>query len=193
MQQRVRIFVEGEEDKNFLESYICHLGCYGPVLQIKSIDGWGNFEGYCRIIEKSLDDGEKVLIVFDADKNCRKRKSELERIMHISGIDNRNSEIDIFLLPNNEESGKIESLLEKIIRPEHTGIFDCFEAYKQCLKEKDKSYKFPNEKAKIYSYKEALGAIEKGREHHFKQEYWNFESTFLNPLKTFLVGNIPPA
>ena len=133
-----------------------------------------------------------TITLFDADEDYKKRKSEVEKILRINTnkkVNTRNSDLDIFLFPDNQGSGKLENLLEKIIRRENKDIFHCFDAYKKCLKEKNTSYKLPGKKAKIYSYKQALGVIEKGKEHHFKPEYWNFQSSFLKPLKTFLSKN----
>lgn len=190
MPQKVHILVEGEEDRRFLESYVGYLR-YEPV-ELKSVKGKGGLKAHCSIIERELDRGTRVLVVFDADMNYEKRKSEIEELVqNRTGKNSENPNLDFFLFPNNKESGNLEDLLEKIIKLEHKGIFNCFEAYKKCLGKKnrsDRSYVRPNKKAKIYAYKEALGAMEKGKD-HFSPEYWEFENSSLDPLKNFLCEN----
>ena len=190
MRQSVRIFVEGKEDKYFLKSYIKHLGFDRSVLEIEWTGGWTNLEGYCPTIERRLDEGEKVLIIFDSDEDYKKRKSKIEKTIRTKTsreISSQNSHLDIFLFPNNQLPGKIEHLLEKIVMPEHKEIFDCFESYKKCLEEKEASYQLPDIKGKIYSYKEALGVMEEKEENRFEPQYWDFQNSFLLPLKNFLL------
>jgi len=90
----------------------------------------------------------------------------------------------------NQSPGKIEHLLKEIIIPEHEEIFDCFEGYKKCLKEKTGPYQLPDIKGKIYSYKEALGLMKKEKKDRFMPEYWDFQNSFLVPLKKFLLKNL---
>ena len=76
MRQSVRIFVEGKKDKYFLESYIKHLGFDKFVSEIEWTGGWTNLEGHCPRIERGLDEGEKVLIIFDSDEDYKRGNSE---------------------------------------------------------------------------------------------------------------------
>ena len=187
MPQKVHIFVEGEEDRRFLESYVGYL-CYEPV-DLTPVKGKGGLKAHCSIIERELNRGIRVLVVFDADSDYGERKSEIEELVQKQTGKNRGtSNLDFFLFPNDKDLGNLEDLLEKIIKLEHEGIFACFEAYKKCLGKKNRSYVRPNKKAKIYAYKEALGAMEKGKD-HFSVEYWEFENSSLDPLKSFLCEN----
>jgi len=189
MSQKVCIFVEGKEDSNFLESYVGYLG-YG-LPEIRPIGGKDNLKGNRLEIAKKLDEEDaRVLIVFDADDDYGKTKDEAKRtIQDKVQVNDGNSRLDFFLFPNNQDSGNLEDLLEKIIKSEHKGIFDCFEAYKECLTERDPSYLHPDKKAKIYTYKQSLGAVREGREYHFSTKYWEFENSSLDPLKNFLCEN----
>lgn len=186
MPQKVHILVEGEEDRRFLESYVGYL-CYEPA-ELKSVEGKDGLKAYCPIIERELNRGTRVLVVFDADSDYGERKSEIEKLVRKqTGKNSENSYLDFFLFPNDKDSGNLENLLEKIIKPEHRSVFDCFEAYKKCLKEQN--YMSPDKKAKIYAYKEALGAIKRGKDYHFSPKYWEFENGSLDPLKRFLSRN----
>lgn len=189
MSQKVCIFVEGKEDSNFLESYVGYLGYELP--EIRPIGGKDNLKGNRLEIAKKLDEEDaRVLIVFDADDDYGKTKDEAKRtIQDKVQVNDGNSRLDFFLFPNNQDSGNLEDLLEKIIKSEHKGIFDWFEAYKECLTERDPSYLHPDKKAKIYTYKQSLGAVREGREYHFSPKYWEFENGSLDPLKSFLCEN----
>ena len=188
MSQKVCIFVEGKEDSNFLESYVGYLGYELP--EIRPIGGKDNLKGNRLEIAKKLDEEDaRVLIVFDADDDYGKTKDEAKRtIQDKVQVNDGNSCLDFFLFPNNQDLGNLEDLLKRIIKSEHKGIFACFEDYKKCLTERNPSYVRPNKKAKIYAYKQALGAMEKGKD-HFSVEYWEFENSSLDPLKSFLCEN----
>ena len=188
MRQKIHILAEGKEDCRFLESYIGHLCC--EPAELISVEGKDGLKAYCSIIERELNRGVRVLVVFDADGDYGERKSEIEELVQKqTGKSHETSDLDFFFFPNNKDSGNLEDLLEKIIKSEHKGVFDCFEAYKECLRERDPSYVRPDKKAKIYAYKEALGAMRKEKKHPFSPEYWDFGNRYLDPLKRFLCEN----
>ena len=192
MLQNVRIFVEGKKDIYFLKSYIEYLGYHKSISEIERLNGWKDLKGHAPTIERRLDDGETVLIIFDADEDCEKRKFEIEELIrtNTSGeISSQNSDLDIFLFPNNKEPGEIEDLLMEIVVAEHKKVFDCFEDYKKCLKRKNVDYELPDIKGKVYSYKEATGIFKKEKkekENYFRPKYWDFQNPFLDPLKVFI-------
>ncbi|WP_462137139.1 DUF3226 domain-containing protein [Candidatus Mycalebacterium sp.] len=171
----VFIFVEGEEDRLFLKSYILHLNLRISKC-IKDLGGRGNLTRPS--IEKKLDRGSKVLVILDAENDFNNTQSFIKRTLG-------NLDVKIFLFPDNELKGNLENLLEEIINLEHKDIFDCFEEYKKCLSNKNINYEHPDLKAKIYSYREALGIQDK-KEDHFKSDCWDFENDALTPLREFL-------
>jgi len=135
-------------------------------------------------VKNALEKNCDVLIIFDADSDYQETKSCIEKTI-------KKSEVRIFLFPDDSSKGRIENLLEKIINPRYEHIFKCFESYKKCLGDK---YKHPDDKAKIYAYKDAHGLIEKQKkqdENPFtREEYWDFENDALQPLKHFLKRNL---
>ena len=171
------IIVEGNEDENFLKSYIETLGYPDESFRFLPINGKDKLEASEPIIEDALDRGSQVLIIFDADSNCENTKTDIEHTLE------RLEGFKIFLFPDDNSNGAVEDLLEKIINSEHERIFECFEEYKQCISE----YNLPNMKAKIFAYKEALDILE---ENTFDPCYWDFENTALEPLKSFLNQNL---
>lgn len=207
MDRKFRIIVEGKEDYFFLKNYLSHIfkdsychieiledlkeeekeesNClihfekYSLSIDLKEIDGKTNLDR--EDIRSSIDEGLDIIIVFDANKNTKEEVSE-----KLQGL-----KYELFLFPDNKSKGNLEDLLEQIILPDKQDIFECFKAYKRCLEERKKGYHLPNQKAKIYSYKEALGALaEKHREAQFKPEYWDFDNSALGPLKKFLLNSL---
>ena len=196
MHRDIYIVVEGKTDKYFLCSYIRHLVPGEQTPEIKSICGKDKLESHCNKIEENLDDGKKVLIIFDADESYEDRKSEIEETIKTKISKETLSQKPhpiVFLFPNNQNSGELENLLEEIVISKHEKIFDCFDAYKVCLKEKNNSYQLPDIKGKIYCYMQAIGIMKEERkkpENHFRPKYWNFESSSLDQLRDFLLENI---
>ena len=63
-----------------------------------------------------------------------------------------------FLLPDNEQAGNLETLLEQMASVDHQAVYGCLDKYEGCLKRLDSKYVLPNQKARIYAYCEAVGA-----------------------------------
>ena len=56
--------------------------------------------------------GGKNLVIFDADDDVEKRRTEL-----LSWKEKENLDFELFLIPNDKEAGALETLLENIINP----------------------------------------------------------------------------
>ncbi len=117
---------------------------------------------------------KQVCIIFDADK---KESQESD-----AGFDNKlkyirekfkEKRIDfpreqIFLFPNNQDDGDLETLLLEIAK--HKEFINCFEGYLDCIKKTEHCKPIKNiRKNKLYAYLEALG-LEK-----FFQYTWDTE------------------
>ena len=131
--------------------------------------------------------GIKNLIIADADDDVAARKTEVAQTVQNVGF---NPEFDLFLFPNHQESGDLENLLEQIIHPEHQAIFECWNAYEECLrKTPGKTYTTPARKTKIYAYLEALLGNSKKEKEKIKErerEYTNADHWQLDPTKEHL-------
>lgn len=186
MDRKFLIIVEGKEDNFFLKNYLIHIKKDSLSIHLRQAGGKdGIVEEYIKQligeIEREHGHEIEIIVIADADKNTREEVSKKLRGLKYK----------LFLFPDNRSKGNLEALLEQIILPDKQDIFECFENYERCLEERNKGYQLPDKKAKIYSYKEALGALaEKHREAQFKPEYWNFDSPALDPLKKFLLENL---
>ncbi|GAA9075846.1 hypothetical protein Taitung276_02400 [Helicobacter pylori] len=213
MSKKILIYTEGKSDRNFLGWYLNFLKCKDRF-NIFDIEGkdkliLGEFP---EIIEKILKNKhqtyKQVCIIFDADK---KESQEIDagfdnKLKHIckelkeKGIDF--SREQIFLFPNNQDDGDLETLLLEIAN--HKEFINCFESYLDCIKKQEHHKPIKNiRKNMLYAYLEAFGLedlytkknifdIEGKVKNEYKEDYERlkkvikFESDILAPLKNFL-------
>lgn len=197
----VKLFVEGIADDRFLRDYISKK--YNVKLSKEAIvksEGWTNIkselggENIKNAMLKNIDNDGINLLIFDADDDYTKRHTEIN-----NWKEENNLEFEIFLWPNNMDSGDLEAVLENIINPKNTPVFDCWNNYENCLRSKsidgrDIPLTTPASKTKIYGYLEALLGKSKSQKNKIKEinrdyqniEYWDLESDYLNPLDAFL-------
>ncbi|GAA7832324.1 hypothetical protein HpMS158_07210 [Helicobacter pylori] len=161
------IFVEGPSDRLFLGVYLFYLYFQEkfPIknFKVQNVDGKNNLSKRLLEIEKY----DKTLIIFDADKNYESNKKEILKV--VSKTKQTISEEQIFLFPNNQDDGDLETLLLKIAN--HKEFINCFESYLDCIKKKE-HYKPPIKdirKNMLYAYLEVFG-LEK-----FFQYTWDTE------------------
>lgn len=157
-----------------------------------------------RLYENQMRDntmqGDKNVVIFDCDDastggGIDSRKANFETLKRNSDID-----FDYFLFPNNKDDGAFEDMLLHIINDEHCGIMDCFSNYEACVGGQNELkggdvYEMPNVKAKIYTYimsfkrsRSASEKVKKGDWDFTNKEYWNLDSDYLAPLRSFLLS-----
>ncbi|EMH43153.1 hypothetical protein HMPREF1430_00766 [Helicobacter pylori GAM96Ai] len=203
--KEILIFVEGPSDKVFLEVYLYFLEDF-PIKNFKVKDVKGKDNLSKRLLE--IEQYAKTLIIFDADIKKESQESDAgfdNKLKHIhekfqeKGIDFPKEQI--FLFPNNQDDGDLETLLFKIAK--HDEFLKCFKGYLECIKSKKHYKPIKNiRKSKWYAYLEALCLTDlytkdvfdskgKIKEKH-KEEYEklkkaiDFNSKSLIPLKNFL-------
>ncbi len=168
MSKKILIYTEGKSDRNFLGRYLNFLKCEDrfDIFDIEGKDKLilGEFP---EIIEKILKNKhqtyKQVCIIFDADIKKENQESDAgfdNKLKHIrekfkeKGIDFPKEQI--FLFPNNQDDGDLETLLLEIAK--HDEFLKCFEGYLECIKSKEHYKPIKNiRKSKWYAYLEALG------------------------------------
>ncbi|MFP6265939.1 DUF3226 domain-containing protein [Helicobacter pylori] len=128
--KEILIFVEGPSDRFFLEIYLLYLYFQEkfPIknFKVQNIKGKDNLSKRLLEIEKY----DKTLIIFDADKDYESNKKEI-----LSKTQQKITEEQIFLFPNNQDDGDLETLLLEIAK--HDEFLKCFEGYLECIKSKE--------------------------------------------------------
>lgn len=124
--KEILIFVEGPSDKVFLEVYLYFLEDL-PIKNFKVKDVTGKDKLPKRSLE--IEQYAKTLIIFDADKDYESNKKEILTV--VSKTKQTISEEQIFLFPNNQDDGDLETLLLEIAK--HKEIIQCFKRYLKCI------------------------------------------------------------
>ena len=113
-------------------------------------------------------------------------------------------DFELFLLPNNQDAGALEDLLENIINPNNQPVMDCWQTYEGELAKvwiptkTPPTLTIPAKKTKIYAYLETLLGTSKTQKKLIKDAnrnfenilHWNLNAEYLEPLKGFLYGNL---
>ncbi|MCQ2685095.1 hypothetical protein JT192_02680 [Helicobacter pylori] len=206
--KEILIFVEGSSDKVFLEVYLYFLEDL-PIknFKVQNIKGKDNLSKRLLEIEKY----DKTLIIFDADKDYESNKKEILKV--VSKTKQTISEEQIFLFPNNQDDGDLETLLLEIAK--HDEFLKCFEGYLEYIKSKEHYKPIRNiRKNMLYAYLEVFelqkffqykwdtnnkkneeniiiddkGKIKEEHQEEYEKlkEVIDFKSKSLIPLKNFL-------
>lgn len=189
--KKALIVVEGKADKRFLEEYIAHLGYADFVDEIHSAGGKDNWKTSKQALERAKSDGLLTALIFDADADASSRRSYLQR-----KLDEFGSEARIFLIPNDEDNGCLEDLLEHLVPRAYQPIIKCWDNFISALCELTPplipSYNLPSSKTKFYSYasllrdeKEEKVAAE-GDRRYKDVKHWDLNAPYLDPLKKFI-------
>lgn len=176
----MHILVEGHTDKDFLKLYCKYLNI---DVRIDIIDGKNNLINKPNLIRND----EKHLIIFDADDYYNDSKTNIENQINQMNIPKEN--YDIFLLPNNKDSGNLETLIEKIAL--YKEVLNCFEGYEECISKLGiNGIKLPHKKSKVFAYMESFGFKNPEEAENFDlSPYVDFENKYLEDLKNFLLYN----
>ena len=190
------IVVEGIADEVFISQYFRHIfGYEAPDSCFVKTDGKDNRQTATNRMREMSANGGISLVIFDADKDIDKRRAEL-----LQWKEDENLDFELFLMPNDKDSGALEKLLENIINPNNRPIMECWENYEKELVKLDipgrtpPPLTTPAKKTKIYGYLEALLGESKTQKDQIKERYrkydnikhWNLYGEYLDPLKKFL-------
>ena len=201
----IRIFCEGISDQRFLRDFIfVHYGINVTDEDLKknkfieNMGSWNKLKSLNLKIKESYSDYTSLIFLdADDDKVSDKRgfDATIKFVTELMATWNW-SKYDIFVLPNHQDTGTVEDLLENVINKKHSQIFECWNEFENCLS-KDKSLTIPAKKSKIYSYLECLHGVtnqEKDKCKDLNRDFqdgslWdikNLENPYILKLKTFL-------
>ena len=167
MDLSIRIFCEGISDQRFLRDFLkVHYGISISNEDLKKNEFIENMGSWNKLTSLELKTKERysdytTLIFLDADDEKVIDKPGFEAtIKFVTELmtEWNWTKYDIFVLPNHQDTGTVEDLLENIINKEHSQIFECWNEFESCLS-KNKSLTIPAKKSKIYSYLECLHGV----------------------------------
>lgn len=175
----MRIIVEGDSDKKFLECYLKYLNITNYT-KIVAIGGKNNIINHIELKK------EDFIIIFDADDDYNKSKINIENQLDKLNIKNDK----IFLFPNNKDNGNLETLIEKIAI--HKEVIHCYDNYTICIDSlinKIQNLKHQAKKSKVFAYMSGFGFKNNIKAEEFDlTPYVDFDDIYLNDLKEFLIN-----
>ena len=188
----VAIFVEGINDKQFIDSLSGHMNL--PNIEVFTLNGGMSvLEKMESKIREEYNKNKPIAIILDADSDANGKRIEFERKKNRLELPvNR-----LFLVPDDRSSGRLETLLKDIVPPQHREIYNCFSRYVDCLQKHSTKHPRFDLKTHIYAYCNAVGngkgPKEEDRDYGDK-DHWNLDAPVLTALKRFLreCAKMPP-
>lgn len=178
----ITIFVEGAYDEKFINSIIkqfCHIEAKFMIINCK---GWQGIKLLRNNMRQNKDKGGKNFIIFDADDNPTKRREEILNLIGDPSIVD-----DIFLVPNNNDEGNLDTLLLNITRTSNSLLNNCFDKYRECINSLGNGYKIPDDKTKVFAHLSGLGKpyqIEKIN--YLDEDIWDLNHPLVKNLIVYL-------
>lgn len=206
MKDLYRIFVEGDADKRFIAQLLESIfnenipsGNIIPTHGYKNLIAVDKERTFINEMQRTTADGGINLVVFDADSNCETRRRELSDWERRSKVN-----FELFLFPNNSNSGELEDLLRQIINPVNQPVMECWDKYEDSLKAINLPWKngipltIPAKKTRIYAYLEALlgssrsekEKIKEAKRDYLNKNHWDLNAQALHNLIDFLESNL---
>ena len=122
------IFVEGKDDKRFIEQLLCAIGLNRYVSQVIQVGGYTMLPMFGTEIQRADDSGGRNVVILDADDN---KDEKIRLIRQIE--DEKQINISRFFMPNDTDDGCLEDLLRKCIVENHLKVVACFDRYQDCV------------------------------------------------------------
>ena len=176
------VFVEGDSDRRFVDCLLSHLG----IVDVET-DVIGGGASHLPMVQPQIlrrhDAGQRVGVIVDADAEVEKRRREVSNRIRDLGLPIE----DVFLVPNDQDRGDLETLLESIAIDEHGVIHECFSRYRACVQRANAAYSVPGRKEQVYAYCSVLGIEPRPAQRAYEHgPHWNLEAPILEALKAFL-------
>lgn len=185
-----RIFTEGKPDIKFLKDYIEEV--FGIILDESDFDTLGSWAGYKAggdikaSIKENQENKKETILIIDADNDFSSRQNEV-----LTDFAQFGTPVNLFLFPNNKNSGCLENLLCVIAIEQK--ILNCFNQYEECIN----GYESPVIKSRIFAYLDALlpsnkkkgdskDLIQEKNRDYKNKAHWDLNHDETTPLKTFL-------
>lgn len=149
--------------------------------QIIAVDGCNNIDKDVHInkMRENQQYGGRNLIVFDADQTGRGNNGPASARQRFQDLrDAKGIDFALFLWPNNQDEGDLETMLRLIAQKQE--LFSCLDGFERCLQSLAEQglelQNPPSKKSKINSYSYHLS----------EQMRWNYQSEQLSSFRTFL-------
>lgn len=146
----VYILVEGKDDVHFIRYLLStKLAIDSDLYTIEWNGSHGIASAKLLFLEEHLDRYSKIIIINDADSDLDARRDEITHALKSKDLAG-----EIFLFPNNKDTGELEDLLCDCIPVDKSFIATCFSGFQKCLAGNSRTTlaNIPAVKSKIYTY-----------------------------------------
>lgn len=201
----IRIFCEGKSDQRFLRDFLkahYQIDISDKDLKnnkfIENLGSWNKLKIQKEKITESFSEYTSLIFLDADDEKVTDKAGFNQTITFVNDLmlEWKWDKYDVFVLPNHQDNGTVEDLLENIINIKNKKIFDCWNEFEDCLS-KDNSLTIPAKKSKIYSYLECLHGVTNQEKDKCKdanrdflnENLWdikNLENPYISKLKEFL-------
>jgi hypothetical protein len=189
-----QILVEGNDAKCFMYPFLEY--CKIDYIQIHDFGGISDLTSFLQafILMPGFDKVKSIGIIRDAELNatsafqsvCSSLSSVKLPVPAKPGkkISNGKITVNTFILPNNQDPGMLESLVNSAIQNEP--VFDCIQKYLTCITEKMNNEPTPKDKTILRSYLASKPNISPLTGFAARSGYLNFHNQNYNYFKEFL-------
>lgn len=193
----VRIYLETGKSTTsefvFVDTLMRHWGISDEMYEIECVNGKDRLHLMANKMKETTLEGGKNLIIFDADSADNDGGFEIRKSDILHKLEVMKVEASLFLFPDNQNEGDVETLIETLIqRDKHKRFFSCYSGYEMCLGDE---YQAPNLKGKLHTYitaqkgltKKQRNSIGSGQWLFENKDYWDIDRETLKPLKDFIL------
>lgn|SRR3989338_1737948 len=182
IEKSVVVVVEGIDDRIVFE-FFCQKWNINNI-QFVSLNTKADFDSVSAVVRlPGFDETVRTFAILrDADNNFGSAKQSVEDILRRLSL---RIKTDFFILPDNRNTGMLETLLMGSISGDASRV-GCIDAFIECLH--NKSVDIPEhrkDKAKTYAFLSAFDEPGKRIGEATQAGYWNSDNKIFNPLKEF--------
>ena len=196
IRSRIQVLVEGNDQRNFFEAVVDHLGLEG--VQIQNFGGVDELRPFVSDIAKSeefADVVESLGIVRDAEVSAQSafqsvqsslRNAELPVPNGPREIAGSSPSVSVLILPDESSPGMLETLLCKTF--EDTPINDCIESFFECVRTATNEEIKRPEKSHAHVYLATQHDPHVSVGVAAKNGYWDLDHPAFNDVRQFLLS-----
>ncbi len=149
--KHLKIIVEGVLDHQVISHLVEKINPsqYGIKIIVEEIGGYNEIFSPAKTtkIKGESFGGMKHIAILDTDSDFEKRKKYLDQQILANDL-----ELQYFLIPNNCDTGNVETLILELINSSEKDFFDCFDNYISCIKKCNNILIHPGNKEKVYAF-----------------------------------------